>query len=145
MHPHHTMHSNHTHFTFLSGPSHPCAPPIHQVQFVLPVYSMQRDQTTGGQLHKDQSPFTSPHQKPHFSIFITGLKILINGFLSRLFLLLGGQVWGWGEVVAEAFHFSSSTITTWTSCFHDAHGRVYTSVFESFKARHEKYTCNFKV
>lgn len=95
------MHPEHSCFPFLSGlHSHPCTPtspnkPNHQVQFVLPTYTLEHGQTPSGQpLRENQGPPPRSHRlwratRQHFCLF--------NSFLSRLLLFL----WRWKEVVTN--------------------------------------------
>lgn len=64
----HTMHPNHIHFPFLPGSApHLCAlslpkENIHQVQFPLPVYSLEHGHTPSGKPFKDNRVVPHPFQ-----------------------------------------------------------------------------------
>lgn len=111
-----TMHSDHTHFPFhLSSPS--CllpSPKIHQVQFVLPIYSLEHGQTPNGQPFKNMwvlSHITKSYQlwKSYTLAPLSQfLRTFFNNFMSGLFLFSVGEV---REVVTEVFGFLVSIMS----------------------------------
>lgn len=84
------------------------------IQFVLPIYSLEHDHTSNSQL-------LLLHLKPsigHFSVLITNVRIFLDSFLSELLLFGGGYCGMMVGVVTEALYDSPSQL--WV-CSHPWH------------------------